>query len=116
MAPETAIIFLPFNLVPKRRNPFRVPHAKAQNKLCQFINWGQIAATVITERVLNREQKRHAGYVLLLKRRTRKSKERVYLILNEISFIFKAAWFACYPDNESVFKILNSSTIIATNN
>ena len=35
-----------------------------QNKLCQFTNWGQIAAKVITERVLNREHKRHAGNVL----------------------------------------------------
>ena len=54
IAPDTAIIFLPLNSVPKRRQPFRVPQGKAQNKLCQFINWGQIAATVITERALNR--------------------------------------------------------------
>ena len=33
-----------------------------------------------------------------------------------ISFLFKADWFACYPDNEGVCKILNSSTTIATNN
>ena len=74
-----------------------------------------IAATVITERVLSREHKCHAGNVLS-KRRTRKLKERVYLILNEISFLFKADWFACYPDNVGVFKILNRSTTIATNN
>ena len=30
------------------------------------------------------------------KRRTRKLKERVYLIFNEISFLFKADWFAYY--------------------
>ena len=54
----------------KRKQPFRPgprafrAHAKAQNKLSQFINWSQIAATVITERVMNREHKLHAGNVL----------------------------------------------------
>ena len=33
-----------------------------------------------------------------------------------ISFLFKADCFAYYPDNVGVFKILNRSTTIATNN
>ena len=64
IARDTALIIIPLNSVPeKRKQPFRAP-AKAQNKLSQFINWSQIAATVITERVMNREHKRHAGNVL----------------------------------------------------
>ena len=34
----------------------------------------------------------------------------------KFSFLFKADWFACYPDNAGVFKILNGNTTIATNN
>ena len=64
IAPDTGCLnFLPLNSAPKRRQPFRAP-SKAQNKLCQFINWGQLAATVIIERVMNREHKCHAGNVL----------------------------------------------------
>ena len=61
--PRYCLNFLPLHSVPKRRQPFRAP-AKAQNKLSQFINWGQIAATEITEKVMTREHKSHAVNVL----------------------------------------------------
>ena len=48
---------------PNGKKLFRAP-AKAQNRLCEFINWEQISATVITERVIHREHERHAGNVL----------------------------------------------------
>ena len=57
------LFFPPLNSVPIRKQLFRAP-AKAQNKLCEFINWSQIAVTVITERVMNRGHKRHADKVL----------------------------------------------------
>ena len=116
IAPDTALIFLPLNSVPGKTETTLQgcqSAAKTQNKLCQFKlgpnyshsnNWKST------------EQRTQTSYWQSTKRGTRKLKERVYLILMIISFLFKARLVCLLSSYLVVFIILNSNKTIAKNN